>query len=238
MNWSDQSSSTRRRYLQIAEDLLLAISTGELAAGSKLPPEREIALKYEVSRSTVRDAILALELTGAITVQHGSGNFVRGPELGGNEWFSGLEIHPQQLLEARAEIEPAVIAMLSNSIADDTIISLKHDLEETSAIVGDDSRVGRFTEINFRFHSVLAAECPNIVLRKVTSDLVNTQLHPLWNLINQQASRTREAREHQNEEHLRILKALEDRDSTAARTAMQEHIQGMIQAFLPFPHHH
>ena len=72
-----QPIEPRRLYRQIADQLRQLIQTGEFAVGSKLPAERDLATKMGVSRPSVREALIALEVEGLVEVRMGSGIYVR-----------------------------------------------------------------------------------------------------------------------------------------------------------------
>jgi GntR family uxuAB operon transcriptional repressor len=235
MERSDHSGTVRRRYFEIAQALLLAITAGELAPGARLPADREIASQHGVSRATAREALLALEVLGAVEIQHGNGVFVRGaiPQGAQGDRFSGIDAHPYELIEARMHIEPVTIALVAGSISSTTLEILTTELAEAEDLSDDDAQLERYVEINFRFHAVLALECKNHVIRGITSELINTELHPLWSLINQQASRTQAARARQLHEHKMILSALRTGDPDTARAEMLKHLRAISQSLFP-----
>ncbi len=67
---------SQRRFEQVAEQISKLIQKGKLKPGMRLPPERELALQLEVSRPTVREAMIALEISGLVEVRVGSGIYV------------------------------------------------------------------------------------------------------------------------------------------------------------------
>src|SRR3989441_13014817 len=73
-----QSIEPRRLYRQIADQIRTLIRSGEFSAGSRLPPERDLARQLGVSRPSVREALIALEVEGMVEVRIGSGIYVRG----------------------------------------------------------------------------------------------------------------------------------------------------------------
>ena len=89
LNWSGhlttpprplQTIESRRLYRQIAEQLRALIERGEFEPGTRLPPERDLANQLGVSRPSVREALIALEVEGRVEVRMGSGIYVRAPE--------------------------------------------------------------------------------------------------------------------------------------------------------------
>src|SRR5438034_11600799 len=96
-----QSIEPRRLYRQIAEQIRALIRSGEFVAGSRLPPERDLAKQLGVSRPSVREALIALEVEGLVEVKIGSGIYVLGSGNGPSSE------HPASLGPAAAEASHA-----------------------------------------------------------------------------------------------------------------------------------
>ena len=67
---------SRRLYRQVADQIRLMIASGELAVGQRLPAERDLAEQLSVSRPTVREALIVLEVEGLVNIRMGSGIYV------------------------------------------------------------------------------------------------------------------------------------------------------------------
>src|SRR5579863_2321877 len=107
----------RRRYLDVAEEVLRAVAVGTIGAGDRLPNERELAERCDVSRATVREAILALELGGVVEVRPGSGTYLTGLGVpSANLVAPTVDSSPRELLHARQIIEPAVVQLCAMRI--------------------------------------------------------------------------------------------------------------------------
>src|SRR5216110_1658100 len=107
----------RRLYEQIAQTLSKDIADGKYEVGQRLPSERELAQNFKVSRPTVREAIIALELDGLVEVRLGSGVYVMSRQPpGGRE--GAKDIGPFELLEARHAIEGEAAALAAVRIDD------------------------------------------------------------------------------------------------------------------------
>src|SRR5208283_98148 len=78
-----QSIEPRRLYRQIADQIRALIRSREFPAGARLPPERDLARQLGVSRPSVREALIALEVEGLVEVRIGSGIYVLGPRADG-----------------------------------------------------------------------------------------------------------------------------------------------------------
>lgn len=234
----DQSgSASRRRYLKVAQELLTAVARGDYPAGSRLPPEREIAIRSGVSRPTAREALLALELVGAVEVRHGDGAYVRGPQarVGGIDG-SPLDAHPRELLETRYTLEPMVAALAAGRITTEVLTTVRRDLDEAAELVGELSQLPRFIELGLRFHADIAPGCGNSLLADIVTQLVNVETHPLWALVNQQAMSSVAAREGQISHHRAVFAAIASGDPVRSEDTMRKHLVALNTAiFDPAP---
>ena len=102
-------ASQRRLYRRILDQMLILIDSGEFPVGGRLPPERELAERFKVSRPTVREAIIALEARGRVEVKTGSGIYVLPFNSGGDRYDASISAY--ELTEARALIEGEAAAL-------------------------------------------------------------------------------------------------------------------------------
>ena len=98
----------RRLYRRIADQLRLLIDQGEFPVGSRLPAERELATQLGVSRPTVREALIALEVEGRLRIRVGSGIYVIEPQPAAAVSNSASIEGPFEILRARAFVESAI----------------------------------------------------------------------------------------------------------------------------------
>src|SRR6266478_3657647 len=119
-----QSIEPRRLYRQIADQIRELIRSGEFVAGSRLPPERDLAKQLGVSRPSVREALIALEVEGLVEVRIGSGIYVLGPSVraegedpGGGPVHGAVDATagPFELMRARYTIESECAALAAKS---------------------------------------------------------------------------------------------------------------------------
>src|SRR3569833_2490799 len=223
MQLSDQSG--QRRYLAVAQALLVDITSGRYGAGDRLPADRAIAESFGVSRATAREAQLALEVSGAVEVRHGDGAFVRWPhaQVGGVEG-SPLDAPPRELIESRRAIEPVVAGLAATRITPETLDMLRRNVDEATEMVDDAAALPRFMEVGLLFHSGLAPGCGNTLLADIVAQLVNAELHPLWALINQQAMVSKAARHGQLREHREVLDAISAGNNTQTKQTKHSHL--------------
>ncbi|CAH0125289.1 HTH-type transcriptional regulator LutR [Arthrobacter sp. Bi83] len=225
---SSDESGKQRRYLSVAQEILTAIATEKYAPNERLPAHNEIAAQFGVSRPTAREAFLALELIGAIEVRHGDGTFVRQSRVRlGGEHGSPLDVPPRELIETRWAIEPVAVSLAAKRITPERIELLDNYIDEQQRVVEDPSKVAEFVTLGLRFHADLAPGCGNALLADVISQLVNTEQHPLWALVNQQAMPAIAARQRQVDEHRAILDAVRGGDGPLSCETMQKHLGGL-----------
>ena len=109
----------RRLYRQIADQIAGLIAAGEFPPGSRLPAERELASKLGVSRASVREAIISLEIGGLVDVRVGTGIFVVGPKEPSNT-HRDAGPGPFELLNARKLVEGEIAALAASEATDAT----------------------------------------------------------------------------------------------------------------------
>jgi DNA-binding FadR family transcriptional regulator len=219
----------RRLYEQISRKLARAIADGKHKVGERLPSERELAQEFGVSRPTVREAIIALELDGLVDVRLGSGVYVknRNPPSGIE---AAKDIGPFELLEARRVIEGEICALAALRIDDMQLKQLSELLVEMG-IDNQQNEILMSEEVDRRFHEMIADSTQN-------SGLI-AAVQMLWD------ARARSPQSHSMDdksraggskppvdEHAAILRALKRRDPEAARSAMHAHISRVIDDML------
>src|SRR5512142_2617649 len=114
-----QSIEPRRLYRQIADQIRTLIGSGEFPAGARLPPERDLAKQLRVSRPSVREALIALEVEGLVEVRVGSGIYVQSPPPPLPSLVSSANGHgpagPFELIDARRAIEGECAAIAAKA---------------------------------------------------------------------------------------------------------------------------
>jgi len=213
----------RRLYRQVAEQLRTLIRGGEFKAGSRLPPERQLALALKVSRPSVREALIALEVEGWIEVRMGSGIYVcdRGlvepvtpdvlaPDLPG----------PLELLRARALVE-GEIAALAAGMANRAQLA---GLDEAVREMEDEAASGAAPlQADRLFHLRLARITGNSTLVRLVAELFDQRSNPLSSRLGQHLERS-SSWQLAVAEHRQVILALSRKDPAAARAAMQRHM--------------
>jgi DNA-binding FadR family transcriptional regulator len=220
-----QAVESSRLYRQIAEQLRGLISGGEFAAGTRLPAERDLAKQLGVSRPSVREALIALEVEGWVEVRTGSGIYVQAPQqrngahAGKNG--SGAEWGPLQVMQARELVESEVAALAARHARKAHITAMNNALAHMreQADAGVEPRAG-----DEAFHNAIAEACGNEVLSDTVRSYWSARHGPLF---------TRLGDYFENPaswsaallEHAAVLDAIRARDANAAREAMQQHLK-------------
>ncbi|MEV4603039.1 GntR family transcriptional regulator [Amycolatopsis sp. NPDC049253] len=223
---SERTSLPQRRYLRVAQALLSEIQQGGLTAGARLPSDRDLSVKFEVSRASVREALFALELSGAIVVRHGDGTYVADLSRGLFK-RSGHEIGstPEHVIAARLVVEPPLSRLLAANPGDLDLDKVQHELDLAARLIDEPAQLPDFVNHSMAFHADLAAMCPNHILSHFALELVEIDRQPLWVLINQIVLQDRENRLKLINDHQRILDAIRHDGPRSAEDAMRDHLR-------------
>jgi DNA-binding FadR family transcriptional regulator len=220
-----QTVEPRRLYRQIAEQIAGLIASGEFATGSRLPAERELATLLGVSRTSVREAVISLEIGGLVEVRVGSGIFVTAG-TGGSDTHSDKGPGPFELLNARKLVEGEIAALAATEAKPDDLAALKQAVARMTAHV-DDFHIREETDRDF--HLAVAKATGNSSLELVVEGLWN-QRAELWGRM-QQHFHTEALAKQTIRDHAAILAAIVARDPVAARDAMHRHIGRVARVF-------
>ena len=218
----------QRLYLQVAQQLRGLIDSGSIELGQRLPAERELAEKFGVSRPTIREAMIALEIAGVVEVRSGSGVYVRDQGEGLLTLAPSEDPGPFEILEARKLIEGEVCALAAGRITDQQL----EQLAELLQAMEHENQSDQVTEkADEKFHCTIAEAAGNSALA--------TTISWLWELRNESEISTRFYARVREEgvrpiiaDHRAILAALQLRDPAAARQAMADHLQRVIDMLL------
>jgi GntR family transcriptional regulator, uxu operon transcriptional repressor len=220
-----------RLYRQIAGQIAALIDNGEFPAGSRLPAERELATLLGVSRTSVREAIISLEIAGLVEVRVGTGIFVTakpGPARARGVGDDGPDRGPGpfELLAARKLVEGEIVALAARKATAADLASLRDCVEQMESQLDDFAA----REASDReFHVGLAKATGNGSLELVVAALWN-QRAEMWRRT-QQHFHTRKLAEKTLRDHAAILAAVARRDPEAARAAMHRHLARVEREF-------
>jgi DNA-binding FadR family transcriptional regulator len=220
-------AAERRLYREVLDKMQTLIDSGEFPAGGRLPPERELAERFGVSRPTIREAIIALEALGRVRVKTGSGIYVlEHHSATGN----GLDrISPFELTESRAVVEGEAAALAANLITTEELEELEASLYEM-AVENDEGDLAS-GDADRKFHRIISQATRNAVLVSIIENLWYVRNHApqvfrAYKAICEQDGARRV------EEHQAIYDALVKRDANAARAAMHEHFARILNKLI------
>ena len=220
-----------RLYRQIADQIATLIDRGEFAPGARLPAERELATVLGVSRTSVREAIICLELAGRVEVRVGTGIFVcatRPREAAVDAAARDADVPgPFDLLAARQVIEGEIAALAARTIRKRDIAILRETMDRMRA---SDADSGPRNDADREFHLTIAQATGNSALRTVVHRLWEARSHPLWLRI-ETHFHTPALRARTLEDHAAIVAALEAHDAEGARMAMHRHLSRVTREF-------
>lgn len=216
----------RKLYQQVAEALAARIAGGRHAVGDRLPGERDLAEEFKVSRPTIREAMIALEMRGIVEARHKSGIYVTQTSAT-NRQFGDLDVGAFELVEARLAIEGEAAALAATAIDDGTLARLT-ELLDTMALERDQR--GK-VDADRAFHLLIADATGNSVIRSMVEMLWDLrEASPLC--IHMFAAARRNGVAPRVDEHRAIVDALAAHDSKAARTAMRAHLGRVVDDLL------
>lgn len=207
-----------RLYEQVVSQVQAWIAENGLQVGDRLPPEREIAARLGVSRATVSQALVAMEVIGMVSVRHGDGVVLVEP-AGSTKVVAALREHAKRLpeiLEARDALETKLAALAASRRTDTDLAAIDEALD---LMERDIAQGGRGVEGDERFHAAVTAAGHSPLLSKLMveiSDLIReTRI----------ASLSQQGRPADSlAGHRRIAEAIRAGDASAATLAMHSHI--------------
>lgn len=208
-------------YEVIMEEIKDIVKKGELKSGEKLPSERELADKLEVSRTSVREALKALTMLGLIESKHGEGNFIKSNFE--NSLLEPLSIvflligsKNEDIIELRRIIEPEAAGLAAKNITESELRDLKEIMKELNNSL--DAEI--CAQLDKKFHYKIAQASGN--------HLISTIMFSISSLIEKYIDSSRIHNINKKVvklQHEEIYKALESRDSKKAFEYVKKHLE-------------
>lgn len=227
-NETGAEPGAERSYQRLAEQITALIAGGEFQVGERLPSERALADRFQVSRTSVREAVIALEVQDLVEVRVGSGIYVCRPPESIKPVFVPEGPGPFELLRARRLIEGEIAAQAADLRKDtdiDRIYSALADMRDHC----DDKRANEAADR--LFHLRIAEATGNAVMAHIVGALWDQLRGPIWARL-EEHFHTPTLRQASLQDHQRVFAALAARDPVAARTAMHAHIDRVISEFV------
>lgn len=215
-----------RLYQELARALIADLELGRFQIGDRLPAERELAIEHEVSRPTVREAIIALEVQGLVEVRVGSGTYVK--RLPGEQGSPGFDITAFELTEARLLFEGEAAALAAAQITDEELAELELRVAEIALENQSDDGT---EEADREFHMTIARATRNAAVVRTIEELWRIRATSPESALLHAKARSANIKP-AVDEHSAILDALRSRDPAAARTAMRTHLSAVLDSLL------
>lgn len=220
-----QTIEPRRLYRQIADQLRSLIEHGEYEVGTRLPPERDLATQLGVSRPSVREALIALEVEGLVEVRMGSGIYVRPHDPQQQQRVSSDG--PLETIRARQLIEAELAAHAATHMKKAQIVGLRNAL----ALMQHEVDAGHLPTRGDRlFHERIAEASENSVLQRIVCELFDERHNPLFEQLGTHFESVRSWNMAIAEHHA-ILDAIASHSPDAARAAMAAHLANSHDRF-------
>lgn len=216
-------------YEQVIEQIKYMITSGELKKGEKLPPERELVEKFQVSRTSVREALRALQIIGLIESRQGGGNYIR-------DSFEDNLIEPlsmmfvlqnsrnSEILELRSVLEVETARLAANNVTEEELSRLKEIVDRMKALPDEKENI------------ILDKELHYIIARASGNNLIMSILTAVSSLMDSFIKEAREAIINKDENksvllehHENMYQALKSHDAEEASRVMKEHMNLIIR---------
>lgn len=212
-----------RLFEQVVERLSGQIFEGELRKGDQLPNERTLADQFGVSRTVIREAMKTLAKDGLVEVRTGQGTFVVDGTAGAlkNSIQTLMRIgqdgdRHRELVELRELLEPGVAALAARRADAEDLERMEASIQEMNEAMDD---ADAFIRADNRFHQQLARASRNRLIPRILDSIVDL-LHELRGEIFEIEGGPERGQAH----HRTIFAAVRDRDATAAKQAMDDHL--------------
>jgi|SRR5450755_2037829 DNA-binding FadR family transcriptional regulator len=202
------------------------VREGSLAAGAKLPTERELVDRLSAPRSAIRQALNCLERDGLVIRQVGRGTFLTDTAA---QQAAGAprNTSPSEIMHVRLLLEPGVAATVAR-------VATSADLERITECLdrGGASRdFETFERWDASLHRAIAEAAHNGLLMSMFEVMNTARQLPVWGTFKRRTS-TPERRRRYHQEHAAIVEALRDRDPDAARDRMRDHLAAVSDTLL------
>ncbi len=221
-----------RSYQKLAARIAGLITEGEFKAGDRLPSELALAERFNVSRTLVREAIIVLEIQGAVEVRGGSGIYICAPVAGAavpaaSAYTLSPGPGPFELLRARSLIESEIASVAAENRKDSDIDRIYAALAAMREHMQDKAANEAADRL---FHLRIAESTGNSVLLQMVTALWDHTKAPIWSQM-EAHFHTPELRRASQDDHQRVFNALLERNPAEARAAMRAHIDRVIAEF-------
>ncbi|WP_160725252.1 FadR/GntR family transcriptional regulator [Bacillus sp. USDA818B3_A] len=220
--------SSKKLYMQIYNQILSEIQSGSFKIGDKLPAERELCEMFGVSRAPIRQALSALELNGIIYSRQGEGVYVKSNQLATDQSFF-KSISPEDIVEARMNIEPLIVKFAVQRATDEDIEELRSTIKQME----EETKSGVYVpETDEKLHGGIAKASHNDLFINIMADIINAmKQQEMWKFIRDRTVTRPDYRDVNFREHQLLIKAIEERNEEEAVKIMTNHMQNLYDRY-------
>jgi len=217
-------------YEKVIAELKKGIVYGGLKPDDKLPSERELAAMLGVSRTSLREALKLLEVSGVVTIKRGQGVFIANNDS--DEYMKKFIFHIfvdkkkiEELFQIRKIIETEAAVWACQNGTDEQLKKIYNLVQRTKSVFENNTRgdiLATLVKQDGKFHQLLAEAANNSVLRNIMDNLLDLLTDSRSRTINVEGRPQKSL-----QEHMKITEALLKRDGENARKAMLEHLEAV-----------
>ncbi|GAK69928.1 FadR/GntR family transcriptional regulator [Agrobacterium rubi] len=215
------SVEPKKLYQQIADQIRTMIQDETFPVGARLPSERELAQQLGVSRPSLREGLIALELQGLVEIKVGSGVYVLAERSATPPAVPYMGDSPSELMKARAVLEGSVAALAAGQFSDEALGKLNDIIGEMESAISQGTNP---LEHDRRFHLMIASQCGNSVLERIVASLFDERHSPMSERL-QDRFGSPETWIMALQEHKMIYNALSRKDIVLAEASMRVHLE-------------
>jgi GntR family transcriptional repressor for pyruvate dehydrogenase complex len=219
---------TKKIYEQIVEQIGILVAQGQLKPGDRLPSERELVERFQVSRASIREAISALEMMGLIEVRSGEGTYIRQVNMDSVvaplAWMIYIEKNADlELYEVRKILEVQAAGVAAARAQEDEIREMYEALEVMRVDL-ENNRLGEVADL--RFHFAVARCTHNKILIRLMNTISDT-MHKTLQSSRGKLYEDRTTPERLYKEHCALYEAIKNHDVLEAQKLMLDHLVGV-----------
>jgi DNA-binding FadR family transcriptional regulator len=228
-------------YEQVADKIREEIDDGRFPANSRLPSERELSVRFGVSRPAVREAIGALQNEGRVTTRQGSGTYVTAAaqpaEQDDRLFFVDTDSYPDfspiATLEVRTMLEPTIARMAAKLAKRDPLA--EHYLAQMSDVldITDPEQQRLWSECDRLFHRQLAVMTQNTLIVKIADEVARSMDQRLWKRLRDDGIYEPKRIQMYVAEHRLIYEAIVCGEADAAAFYVEQHIKRVRRDIAP-----
>jgi len=228
MKYSPKPVVKQKLNQKIMMQLLKSINNGEIKSGDRIPPEKELALKLNVSRTSLREALKAMEILGIVQSRVGRGtciedNLSRNVHNKTIEILSMLDIPlPLDILKAREILEIGIVNSAALNANNEDLKNIKDVLDKIKERI---KREEKWLDLDFQFHLLLAESTHNSILTQLLNYLLNLDKMKVWELVTAIILAKPGQSQIYFDEHISIYNAIKGKNPEKALVAMMKHLK-------------